>query len=63
MNAGCRKKLGRLAANVGSRKRMIGALWKRPMPVMQTDEFKATLLQRYPTGLIEDAEIEALLNS
>jgi hypothetical protein len=33
------------------------------MPAMQTAEYRAELLQRYPVGLIGDAELEALLNS
>lgn len=63
MNAECRKRIRRLTANTDSRKRMIRAPWRNQMPVMQTAEFRAALLQRYPVGLIDDAELEALLNS
>ncbi|MDI1330604.1 hypothetical protein [Pseudomonas sp.] len=63
MNAECRVKIRRLAANADARKRMIGALWRSQMLVVQTAEYKIALLQRYPVGLIDDAEIEALLKS
>lgn len=63
MNAECRKKIRYLNAEAGSRKRVIGALWRNQMQVLKTAEYKISLLQRYPAGLIEDAEIEALLKS
>ncbi len=63
MNAGCQKKIRRLTANTYSRKRMIGASWRRQAPGMQTHEYRTALLQRYPVGLIDDVEIEALLKS
>ncbi|KAA0987332.1 hypothetical protein FQ192_22140 [Pseudomonas sp. ANT_J12] len=63
MNAESRVKIRRLAANADVRKRVIGAFWRRQMLVRQTAEYRIALLHRYPAGLVNDAEIEALLES
>lgn len=61
MNTECRKRIRRLAANTSSRKRMFGVPLRSQVAMMQTAEYRAALLRRYPVGLIDDAEIEALL--
>ncbi|WP_428552031.1 hypothetical protein [Pseudomonas edaphica] len=63
MNAESRVKIRRLAANADVRKRVIGAFWRSQMLVRQTAEYRIALLHRYPVGLVNDAEIEALLES
>lgn len=63
MNAECRVKIRRLAVNADVRKRVIGAIRRSQMQVLQTAEYRIALLERYPAGLIDAAEIEALLES
>ncbi len=63
MNAESRVRIRRLAANADVRKRLIGAFWRSQMLVRRTAEYRVALLQRYPAGLIDDGEIEALLES
>ena len=63
MNAESRVKIRRLAANADVRKRVIGAFWRSQMLVRQTAEYRIALLHRYPAGLVNDAEMDALLES
>lgn len=57
MSAACRGKV-RLTY---SREKKNAAQRKRQIPQLQTAEYRAVLLKRYPVGLIEDVELEALL--
>lgn len=63
MNIACWLKTWCIAANLSSRRRIISAFFSRNSPVIRTAEYQATLLQRYPMGLISSAEVEALLDS
>ena len=63
MNAECLEKIRRLGVNAGSRKRIVGAFWRRQTQDVYTEEYRSALLQRYPAGLIDRDEIQALLTS
>lgn len=64
MNHGCwPQKTRRLAANLSSRRRIISALWRRHSSIIEVAKYQTALVQRYPIGLVSEAEVEALLDS
>jgi hypothetical protein len=63
MNAECLKKIRRLGANAESRKRIIASFWRCQPQHIYTEKYRQALLERYPAGLVDEVEIQALLMS
>jgi hypothetical protein len=61
MNAGYEPQMGLSASNEA---RQMVADWLRMTraPKMQTPDYRSMLVQRYPAGLLNEAELEALLS-
>ncbi|WP_110948706.1 hypothetical protein [Pseudomonas bohemica] len=62
MNAGYQSRVTRgLSASSEARQMMADWLRITQAPKSQAPDYRTMLIQRYPSGLINDAEIEALL--
>lgn len=62
MNAGYESRVTRgLSASSEARQMMADWLRITQAPKNQAPDYRTMLIQRYPSGLINDAEIEALL--
>lgn len=63
MNAEGLKKIRRLGANAQSRKRITAPFMRCQNQDVCVEKYRSALLQRYPVGLLENVEVQALLMS
>ena len=63
MNAEGLKKIRRLGANAQSRKRITTPFMRCQNEDVCVEKYRSALLQRYPVGLLENVEVQALLMS